>query len=159
MDRRHFLASSGAMALAFAADPGFAKGKAASGDTRLHVLLDAVFQDGISRSPEFATSLGVDKGKLAPLRAQLSPATAAERHRDLARNRAWHAKLKAIQENSAAVEEALYAAMQAAMFQLQDETQRKLNVLLSEELELRRQERRLEQEQALRRQERRLQRQ
>lgn len=48
-------------------------------------------------------------------------------------------RLKAIQENSAAVEEALYAQMQAAMFSLQDETQRKLNVLLSEELELRRQ--------------------
>jgi hypothetical protein len=48
-------------------------------------------------------------------------------------------KLKAIQANSAAVEDELYKAMQAAMFQLQDETQKKMNVLLSEELELRRQ--------------------
>ena len=48
-------------------------------------------------------------------------------------------KLEAIQANSHAVEEELYARMQAAMFQLQDETQRKMNALLSEELELRRQ--------------------
>jgi TLD len=49
------------------------------------------------------------------------------------------AKLSAIQANSAAVEEALYARMQAALYQLQDETQKKMNLLLSEELELRRQ--------------------
>lgn len=48
-------------------------------------------------------------------------------------------KLAAIQSNSASVEEELYARMQAAMFALQDETQRKMNALLSEELELRRQ--------------------
>ncbi|MFM5949822.1 MAG: DUF885 domain-containing protein [Novosphingobium sp.] len=96
MDRRHFLASSGLAALAFAADPLFAKGKAVGGDLRLHGLLDAVFQDGIARSPEFATSLGLDKGKLAPLRGQLSPATAAERRADLGRNQRWLARVKAV---------------------------------------------------------------
>lgn len=48
-------------------------------------------------------------------------------------------KLKAVQANSASVEEALYQKLQEALFQLQDETQRKMNLLLSEELELRRQ--------------------
>ncbi len=98
MDRRQFLASSGMAALAFAAEPVFAAGKASAGDTRLHGLLDAVFQDGIARSPEFATSLGVDKGKLAHLRSELSPATAAERHADLARNQNWLGKIKAVSD-------------------------------------------------------------
>jgi len=48
-------------------------------------------------------------------------------------------KLQAVQANSAVVEEALYARLQDALFQLQEETQRKMNLLLSEELELRRQ--------------------
>jgi len=48
-------------------------------------------------------------------------------------------KLAEIQANSRSIEEDLYAKLQAAMFQLQEETQRKMNALLSEELELRRQ--------------------
>ena len=96
MDRRHFIAAAGATATAFAAEPLWAKVAAPSGDKALLGLLDAMFNDGIARSPEFATSLGLDKGKLAALRSQLSPATAAERHKDLARSRSWHAKLKAI---------------------------------------------------------------
>ena len=96
MDRRQFIAAAGATATAFAAEPLWAKVAASSGDKALLGLLDAMFNDGIAHSPEFATSLGLDKGKLAPLRAQLSPVTAAERHRDLARSRTWQAKLKAI---------------------------------------------------------------
>lgn len=96
MDRRQFLASSGLATLAFAAEPVFAAGAASAGDAKLHGLLDAVFQDGIARSPEFATSLGVDKGKLAHLRGELSPATAAERHADLARGQRWLAEVKAV---------------------------------------------------------------
>ena len=96
MDRRHFIAAAGATATAFAAEPLWAKVAAPSGDKALLGLLDAMFNDGIARSPEFATSLGLDKGKLAALRSQLSPATAAERHKDLARNRSWQARLKAI---------------------------------------------------------------
>ena len=120
MDRRHFLTSSGAMALAFAAEPGFAKGKAAGGDTRLHGLLDAVFQDGISRSPEFATSLGVDKGKLAHLRGQLSPATAAERQADLARNQRWLGRIKAVP--AAGLSEAGKRHRALAMYQIEQRT-------------------------------------
>ena len=96
MDRRHFLAGAGATATAFAAEPMWAKGLARNADRALLTLLDAIFQDGITHSPEFATSLGLDKGRLAPLRGLLSPPTAAERHRDLARARRWQARLGAI---------------------------------------------------------------
>ena len=96
MDRRQFIAAAGATATAFAADPVWAKGLAVNADKALLALLDAIFNDQILHSPEFATSLGLDKGKLAPLRAQLSPPTAAERHSDLARARQWQARLNAI---------------------------------------------------------------
>ncbi|WP_374284042.1 DUF885 family protein [Novosphingobium sp.] len=96
MDRRQFMASGSAAALALAAEPVLAKGKSMGGDARLNAVLDAVFQDGIARSPEAATSLGLDKGKLAHLRGQLSPATAAERQADLARDRRWRARVEAV---------------------------------------------------------------
>ncbi len=120
MERRQFLASSGALALAFAADPVFAKGKAAGGDARLRGLLDAIFQDGIARSPEFATSLGLDKGRLAHLRGQLSPATAAERHADLARNRRWLARVRAVP--AAGLSEAGKRHRALALYQLEQRT-------------------------------------
>jgi hypothetical protein len=47
-------------------------------------------------------------------------------------------KLAQVKKNSALVEETVYQILQEALFQLQDETQRKLNMLLGEELELRR---------------------
>ena len=82
--------------MALAAEPVLARGAAVQGDAALNATLDAVFQDGIAHSPEYATSLGLDKGKLAPLRSQLSPATAAERASDLARNQKWARALTAI---------------------------------------------------------------
>eukprot|EP00753_Platysulcus_tardus_P020567 PLAT8228.1.p1 GENE.PLAT8228.1~~PLAT8228.1.p1 ORF type:complete len:1035 (+),score=520.69 PLAT8228.1:50-3154(+) len=53
--------------------------------------------------------------------------------------RAIDEKLRDINKNAAAVEEAIYQMLQEALFQLQDETQRKMSILLGEELELRRQ--------------------
>jgi hypothetical protein len=47
-------------------------------------------------------------------------------------------KLGQVKKNSAMVEESIYQILQEALFQLQDETQRKLNMLLGDELELRR---------------------
>ncbi len=100
MDRRQFLATGSAAALAFAAEPALAKVAAPRGDAALRAALDAVFADGIAHSPEYATALGLDKGKLAALRSQLSPATAAERHADLARNQRWLRKVEAIPAGS-----------------------------------------------------------
>ena len=112
MDRRNFLASSGAAAMAFAAEQVWAKGRAAAlgGDKALLGLLDAMFQDSIAHSPEFATALGLDKGKFAPLRRQLSHVTAAERHADLARARRWQARLNAVPTRSLSETGARYQA-------------------------------------------------
>lgn len=111
MDRRNFLAASGAMALALAADPTFAKGAAARGDNALLGLLDAIFNDGIARSPEFATALGLDKGKLAHLRSKLSPPTAIERQANLARSRGWLRRLNAIPTGSLGAAAKRYQAL------------------------------------------------
>ena len=111
MDRRNFLAASGAMALALAADPSFAKGAAIKGDKALLGLLDAMFNDGIARSPEFATILGLDKGKLAPLRSKLTPPTATERRANLTRNRAWLRQLNAISPASLGAAAKRYQAL------------------------------------------------
>ena len=93
MDRRTFLAASGATALATGIDPALAK-PSAQGDAALTATLDAVFNDDIVNSPENATSLGLDKGKLAALKSQLSPRTAAERNREMARSRKWLARVR-----------------------------------------------------------------
>ena len=77
MDRRQFIAAAGATATAFAADPVWAKGLALNADKALLALLDAMFNDAIAHSPEYATSLGLDKGRLAPLRGMLSPSRSA----------------------------------------------------------------------------------
>ena len=49
------------------------------------------------------------------------------------------AKLRDVTRNSAKVEEEIYAALQDALYQLQDQTQARMSVLLGEEVELRRQ--------------------
>ncbi len=52
---------------------------------------------------------------------------------------ALDARMKEVQANSNAVEEAIYQKLEEVLFQLQDETARKVSVLLSEDMELRRQ--------------------
>jgi uncharacterized protein (DUF885 family) len=98
MDRRQFLATGSAAAVALATEPVLAAvaGRGQGGDAALNTTLDAAFADGIAHSPEYATGLGLDTGKLAALRGQLSPATAAERYADLARNQRWLGKIRAI---------------------------------------------------------------
>jgi hypothetical protein len=53
-------------------------------------------------------------------------------------------RLHSIRDNSVKVEEDIYALLQEALYQLQEETHKKMNTLLSEELELRRQIEQLE---------------
>ena len=100
MLRRDFLISSGALAATLAAEPGFAKGLTARGDKALLALLEAMFNDQMLHSPEYATYLGLDKGKLAFQRARLSPVTVAARNADLARAQRWLARLNAIPASS-----------------------------------------------------------
>lgn len=76
MDRRFFLSTAGAAALALplSSVPAFgvaAQGTRASrGDAALSALFERIFQEQVRTSPTFATQLGLDKGRLAPLRSR-----------------------------------------------------------------------------------------
>ncbi|HEX8233570.1 MAG TPA: DUF885 family protein [Caulobacteraceae bacterium] len=91
--RRDFLAASGAAALSTAAPAAFAQ---ASEDARLRALLDRFFEEQVNESPEQATSLGLDEGPRAPLKARLDERSPQERSRDLARARERQAALRGI---------------------------------------------------------------
>ena len=61
MDRRQFLASGGVAALATTLLPSSAFAQS-TGDTALNAEFERIFQKSVARSPELATSLGLDKG-------------------------------------------------------------------------------------------------
>lgn len=94
MDRRQLLTSGGAAALAATLIPGkvLAQGKM-SGDAALNAEFERIFQDAVARSPELATSLGLDKGPMAASKGMLSPRTAAKRAADVAQTKAALARL------------------------------------------------------------------
>jgi uncharacterized protein (DUF885 family) len=98
LDRRTFIASSGAAALASAVLPkaAFAQPRAGSGDSALNALFEEIFQQNVQRSPELATSLGLDKGENAGLKGRLTPRTLAERARQLGQTKEALAKLGAV---------------------------------------------------------------
>jgi len=96
LDRRHFLAASGAAALSLAAAPRAAFAAAGSGDAELNALFERIFQENVANSPEQATSLGLDKGTNAVLKHRLSPRTLEERARQLARAQAARAAVEAV---------------------------------------------------------------
>ncbi|MGJ3629517.1 hypothetical protein AB5I41_26595 [Sphingomonas sp. MMS24-JH45] len=73
------------------------RAEAAGGrDAELRALLDRFFYDRRRHSPEQATSLGLDTGARAALRAKLSDASRAGETRQFARARRELAALKAI---------------------------------------------------------------
>ncbi len=92
MDRRQFLASGGVAALATAFVPSQAFAQS-TGDTALNAEFERIFQRSVARSPELATSLGLDKGPLAASKSQLSPRTPEKRARDVAETKAALASL------------------------------------------------------------------
>ncbi|MCL6684431.1 DUF885 domain-containing protein [Sphingomonas alba] len=90
MDRRQFLTTS-SIAAATALVPAAVKAAtqaavpAANGDAKLNAVFEDIFQDRVKRNPEFATSLGLDKGPLAHLKSELDVRPAAHaRKEDLA---------------------------------------------------------------------------
>jgi uncharacterized protein (DUF885 family) len=95
MDRRQFVAASGAAA-AFSLLPAGVLAQTGSGDAALNALFDKIFMEALQNSPELASSLGLDKGPNAALKAQLSPNTAAERAGDLARTERALTALRAV---------------------------------------------------------------
>jgi uncharacterized protein (DUF885 family) len=97
LDRRTFIASSGAAALAATLPAaGLGQSRAGSGDAALNALFERIFQQQVQRSPELATSLGLDKGPNAGLKSRLSPRTLDERARVLAQTRAALGELAAV---------------------------------------------------------------
>jgi uncharacterized protein (DUF885 family) len=99
VDRRSFVISGAAAALsASIARPAVAQ-KAAAGakgtdDARLRTTLQGFFDEQIAASPENATELGLDTGKLARLRSRLDDYSAAGRTTELAIARKQLAELR-----------------------------------------------------------------
>ena len=81
MDRRTFLTTSGLVVAGTALAPAELLAQAGTGDAALNALFERIFMEAVARSPELATSLGLDKGPNAALKSQLSPAPAAGRER------------------------------------------------------------------------------
>ncbi len=86
MDRRSFLMTTGAAALATTATGAIAQGNDA--EARLNATFDAIFTRLLDESPELCTSLGVDKGARAVAKSRLDDDSAEGRARRLARTRA-----------------------------------------------------------------------
>ena len=101
MDRRNFLASGSAAALATSLFPGkilaAAPATSGSGDVTLNSVFDRIFNRQIRTSPTLATTLGLDKGDRAELRrtfdAKPYPQARAE---DVTRLREAKAAIEAI---------------------------------------------------------------
>lgn len=99
MDRRAFLKTGATLAfLPLAEAPAIAviTAKPGSGDARLNQAFEEIFQERVRNSPELASSLGLDKGPNAALKAKLdTDPTSVARQKNLARNRRAIARLKA----------------------------------------------------------------
>jgi uncharacterized protein (DUF885 family) len=100
MDRRNFLATSGAVALGVpllaSSRPAPAQA-AGSGDAALNAVFDRIFDRMVTSSPGFATSLGLDKGDKAALRRTFDPKPGPQaRAEEVARLREAKAALEAI---------------------------------------------------------------
>jgi uncharacterized protein (DUF885 family) len=96
MDRRQFLATSGLAVAGTLLLPSRLLAQPTGGDAAANSLFEQLFQEAVARSPELATTLGLDTGPLAALKGQLSPRTAEERQKDLALTRAALARLRAL---------------------------------------------------------------
>ena len=72
MDRRQFLATGSAAAFTAALVPA-SVWAAGGGDAALNADFARIFDAQVARSPELASSLGLDKGPLAALKGKLSP--------------------------------------------------------------------------------------
>lgn len=98
IDRRQLLISAAAVA-GTASLPVAASAQATSDPAAARALndaFDAIFKERIAHSPESATSLGLDKGELAHLKAKLTPSTEAEDIASLERVKKSTAMLRAI---------------------------------------------------------------
>ena len=95
MDRRTFLAAGAGAAAGFALTPGGLLAQPGTRDAELNAEFDEIFRRAVGRSPELASSLGLDKGPGAPLKHRLSPRTPEERARQVAETKQALARLAA----------------------------------------------------------------
>lgn len=87
MDRRAFLLTSGAAAMAAGIEPVFAQ-SGAGADARLNATFDTIFERYLDNSPTMVTSLGLDKGERAAAKSQLGDNSAEGQKQNLALTRA-----------------------------------------------------------------------
>ncbi|OWK30090.1 DUF885 domain-containing protein [Sphingomonas dokdonensis] len=122
MDRRTFLGSTGAAALASAVPAAAQQATTATtgknpNDAKLHAMLDQFFYARIDDNPEGATALGLDNGARAALKSKLNDASAAGVKEDLARAKAELAALRQI--NPASLSPAARIDYEVVSYQLQ----------------------------------------
>ncbi|MCH7629316.1 MAG: DUF885 family protein [Proteobacteria bacterium] len=86
MERRQFLAGTGALGMAALARPGMAFA-AGDPDTALTALFDRIFNDTLALSPETVSSLGLDKGAWAGMKSRLDDRTEAGVAADVAQTK------------------------------------------------------------------------
>ena len=103
MDRRSFLATGAtATLLPLANSPALSALAAPSAnDARLNTLFEGIFQERVRRSPELASSLGLDKGPNAGLKSRLDTRPAAlAREENLQQTKRAIVQLKAVSPSS-----------------------------------------------------------
>lgn len=103
-NRREFLATTAAAGLA-AALPSFAR---AADSGPFKALLDRMADDILNLSPETATSLGLDSGARAGLKAHLSDRSLAAAQADKQRAKDYAARLAAIDRASLSAKDAIF---------------------------------------------------
>ena len=98
MDRRSFLTTAGAVtATAALSAPEQAVAAVAGNDAKLNARFQAIFDELVQNAPGLATSLGLDKGANARLRATFDPEPAQQaRAKQVARVRRWQSQVQAI---------------------------------------------------------------
>ncbi len=97
IERRDFLLGAALAAMLPSFRAVAQAGKAAS---KLDAVFDGFVQERLRRSPELATSLGLDHGALAPLKSQLEDASLAALQKDRADNTRHIAELNAVDRNT-----------------------------------------------------------
>jgi len=102
LERREFLAAGGLAALALAVAPGRALAAIAgpSADARLNAVMDRIFSDGLTLSPQETTQIGLDKGERVAAKFKLDDASGAGIARNLSFHRHALAQLQAIAPQS-----------------------------------------------------------
>ena len=100
VDRRRFLGSAGAAALAATLPSCTTTGSTPNEDARLRAMLDRFFYERLQDNPEAATAQGLDTGPRAGLRFLLDDYSAAGRVNDLTRARAELRELRSVRRDA-----------------------------------------------------------